>query len=82
MLFDTENLGINRLQIYTFMCEYGRKLRSNRDFETEIIVKHLDESNFHLYNCYWDEDGKRIFIWTEHCGHLYKNKNNHNALSI
>lgn len=60
-----------RLEIYTFLCEHGKKLRSNSDFRYSITLWHKDESKFCLNNCSWDEGEKRIYIWTEHCGYFY-----------
>lgn len=61
----------DRSEIYAFMCEHGKGLRSDKDFKKEIKIKHLDESKFHLHNCQIGEDKTRIFIWTEHCGYFY-----------
>ena len=53
------------------MCRHGADLRSDEDFKKFIKVIHLDGSEFYLENCSWDEDVKRVYIWTEHCGYFY-----------
>lgn len=70
MLEFTEKLS-TRAEIYTFLCKHGKSLRSDGDFTDEIILKHLDESEFHLLNCTWDECEEKVYIWTEHCGYFY-----------
>lgn len=61
----------SRSEIYAFMCSHGKGLRSDEHFNKLIRIIHLDGSEFHLCSCSWDEDDKRIYVWTEHCGYLY-----------
>jgi len=70
MIHLTEELN-SRLAIYTYLCQHGKTLRSNKDFNKLINITHLDGSEFLLASCSWEEDETRIFIWTEHCGYFY-----------
>ena len=70
MIEFTEKL-IKRMDVYRFLCNYGNLLDGNVDFKSEITIRHLDGSEFHLINATWDECLDRIYIWTEHCGYFY-----------
>jgi len=60
-----------RKEIFDFMFDYDSQLRSDKDFEKEIKIKHRDESEFYLPSSHLEEDKKRIFIYTEHCGFFW-----------
>ena len=81
MLYFTEELK-SRLEAYTFMCKHGKQLRADKDFGQTITITHLDGSKFYLPNSSWDEDEKRIFVWTEHCGYLYFYKDDLEEMDI
>ena len=70
MIHFTQGLN-NRLAIYNFLCQHGKTLRSDEDFNKRIKIKHLDASEFDLPCCTWEESEDMIFIWTEHCGYFY-----------
>ena len=70
MLNFTEKLK-DRSDIYSFMCEHGKRLNSRTDFTSEIKIEHLDGSKFDLKSGSWAECEEKIYIWTEHCGYFY-----------
>ena len=70
MLEFTENLR-KRSDIYLFMCNHEKDMLSNKDFPSQIKIKHLDGSNFDICNCSWEECKEKIYIWSEHCGYMY-----------
>jgi len=81
MINFTEKLN-NRLDVHAFLCEHGKTLRSDKDFNEEISLEHLDGSLFYLENCSCGQDNIRIFIWTEHCGYFYFHKEDIKKMEI
>lgn len=71
-----------RAEIYTFLCRHGDGLRSDKDFEADIKIKHIDGSEFHLNHCTWEQCEHKIYIWTEHCGYLYFYKDDLKEMEI
>lgn len=62
---------LTRREIYDFMSDFDKNLRSNLDFNEEIRIKHLDGSNFLLHFAFLKEDKMRVYIYTEHCGFFW-----------
>ena len=67
-----EHLNIdNKWARYLFMATYDTHLRSDKDFNYHVKIKHLDQSVFDLYDVHIQEDSERVYVYTEHCGFFY-----------
>ena len=62
---------ISEKDIFDFMYDFDRKLRSGCDFEKQIKIKHKDESKFDLAEAYLEQDKNKIYVYTEHCGFFW-----------
>ena len=57
--------------IFDFMYNFTGQLRSDCDFNSNIEIEHRDESKFVLISAHLEEDEKKIYIYTEHCGFFW-----------
>ncbi len=58
-------------EIFNFMLNFTRQLRSDCNFEVSVIIEHMDCSKFDLPWSHVREDEKRLYIYTEHCGFFW-----------
>ena len=61
----------SKKEIFDFMLSFDGKLRSDRNFNKTVRIKHKDTSEFLLSDCHVEEDDGRIYVYTEHCGFFW-----------
>ncbi len=61
----------SKQEIFNFMLNFTKRLRSDCDFASVIEIRHKDYSRFILNDAHLEEDEKKIYVYTEHCGFFW-----------